>query len=142
MKEEHYAATMDVFPQQTKELNKLYPFYDALRENRFTTTKCKKCGALKWPPRTICPECISDDLEWIDLPSTGKIEIFTVEEVGVPLGFDRPLVHALVRLDNLDFTFFSRIVDVKPEQLTEGMSVVLKVLEIDRDRVTFAFKPL
>ena len=141
MKEEQYAATMDVFPQQTKLLNKLYPFYDALRENRFTTTKCKKCGSVNWPPRTICPECASSDLEWTDLPSTGKVDTFTVEEVGVPIGFDTPLIHALVKLDGSELTLFSRIVDAKPEDLSEGMSVALKVLDISRDRVTFAFRP-
>ena len=142
MKEELYSATMDVFPQQTKQYNQLYPFYDGLRENRFTTTKCKKCGKIKWPPRTICPECISDDLEWVDLPTTGTIEIFTVEEVGVPMGFDSPLIHALVRLDGMDFTFFSRIVGADPEKLQEGAKVALKVLEIDRGRISFAFEPV
>ena len=142
MGEEQYASTMDVFPQQKKEFNKLYPFYEALKENRFTTTKCSECGAIKWPPRTLCPECTSDELEWVELPTTGTIDIFTVEEVGVPMGFEAPLVHALVKIDNSDFRLFSRILDANPEELEIGARVGLKVLDISRDRVTFAFKPV
>jgi uncharacterized OB-fold protein len=142
VEDEKYVSTMDVFPLQTKEFNKLYPFYDALRDNRFTTTKCNKCGAMKWPPRTICPECVSDDLEWVPLSSTARVETFSVEEVGVPEGFDTPLIHALVTVDDTEITIFSRIVDAKPEQLEDGMRVGLKVLDISGDRVTFAYKPV
>lgn len=141
MEQERYIATMDLFPQQDKEHNKVYPFYDHLRDGRLTTTKCRACGALKWPPRTVCPECMSDDLEWVDLGQGGKVEIFTVEEVGIPMGFEKPLIHALVVLDNSPLTIFARIVDASPEQVKEGMRVKLKVMKIPRDRVTFAFKP-
>jgi len=140
--EEQYSATMDVFPQQEKKFNKLFPFYEALKENRFTSTKCSKCGVIKWPPRTLCPECTSDELDWVELPNTGTIDIFTVEEVGVPMGFEAPLVHALVKLDNSDFRIFTRILDVNPEELEIGARVGLKVLDVSRDRVTYAFKPI
>jgi len=65
-----------------------------------------------------------------------------VEEVGVPMGFDSPLIHALVRLDGMDFTFFSRLVGADPETLREGTKVALKILEISRGRVSFAFEPI
>jgi hypothetical protein len=84
---------------------------------------------------------MSDDLEWVDLGQGGKVEIFTVEEVGIPMGFEKPLIHALVVLDNSPLTIFARIVDASPEQVKEGMRVKLKVMKIPRDRVTFAFKP-
>ncbi len=142
MENMYYTTTMDLFPQQIREQNKLYPFYDALKENRLTTTKCKKCNSLNWPPRTICPECISDDLEWVDLPSTGRVDTYSVEEVGVPMGFNNPLIHALVKIDGTELTLFSQIVDTEVERLSEGMRVGLKVLDIDRDRVSFAFKPI
>jgi uncharacterized protein len=136
-----YVATMDLFPQEDKEHNKLYPFYENLRNNKLTSTKCRECGVVKWPPRSVCPDCMSENLEWVELGPTGKVEIFTVEEVGVPEGFERPLIHALVALDGSPLTIFSRLLDVAPDQIKEGMRVKLKVMEIPRDRVTFAFKP-
>ena len=40
-----YMVTMDLFPQQSKEFNQIYKFYEYLKEGRFTTTKCKECGS-------------------------------------------------------------------------------------------------
>jgi uncharacterized OB-fold protein len=83
---------------------------------------------------------MSDDLEWVDLPTTGVLDTYTVEEVGVPMGFETPLIHGLVKIEDGP-TLFCRITDAKPEELAEGMSVALKVISIDRDRVIYAFTP-
>lgn len=140
MREEIYWSCIDLFPQETEEHNRIFPFYNHLKEGRLTTTRCTACNAQAWPPRVVCPECMSDKLEWVDLPTQGLLDTFTIEEVGVPLGFERPLIHGLVKInDNL--TLFSRIVDTKPEELREGMAVMLKVIPIDRERVIYAFKP-
>ncbi len=56
------------------------------------------------------------------------------------MGFENPLIHGLVKLEGGP-TLFSRISDAKPEELEEGMSVTLKVIPIDRDRVIYAFTP-
>ncbi|HQO77739.1 MAG TPA: zinc ribbon domain-containing protein, partial [Thermodesulfobacteriota bacterium] len=135
-----YWSSIDLYPLQSEEHNRIAPFYQHLRENRFTTTRCTRCGAEPWPPRVVCPECMSDQLEWIDLPVTGVLDTFTIEEVGVPLGFERPLVHGLVKINDR-LTLFSRIVDAKLEELKEGMTVTLKVIPIPRDRVIYAFTP-
>lgn len=140
MSDDIYWSSIDLFPLETEEHNRIYPFYDHLKQGRLTTTRCKACSAQAWPPRVVCPVCVSDDLEWIDLPTEGILDTFTVEEIGVPLGFENPLVHGLVKIDE-NLTLFSRIVDVRPEELEEGMSLVLQVIPIDRDRVIYAFKP-
>ena len=94
-----YMATMDLFPQESKEFNQIYPFFEHLKEGRFTTTKCADCGAEPFPPRILCPECWSTTMEWIDWPTTGTVVELTEEVVGVPLGFGKPpLIHALVDL--------------------------------------------
>ena len=95
-----YMMTMDLFPQQSKEFNQIHTFYEFLREGRFTTTKCTQCGAEPFPPRVVCPECYSEELEWIDWPTIGTVIELTEEVAGVPLGFGPPpLIHALVDLE-------------------------------------------
>ena len=42
----------DPLPQQSADENRVYPFYDHLRENRLTTTECQDCGQ---PARGDCP---------------------------------------------------------------------------------------
>jgi uncharacterized OB-fold protein len=148
-----YIATMDLYPQQAPEFNRIYPFYQHLKEGRFTTTRCKKCGARPFPPRVVCPECMSDELEWVDLPTEGTVLVVTEEEVGVPLGFETPLIHALVDLDG-QLRLFTRIVNAKMGELKEGDRVRLHVFKVppvpmekgrevvEVERYYYAFEPV
>lgn len=149
-----YMVTMDLFPQQSKEFNQVYKFYEFLREGRFTTTKCTRCGAEAFPPRVVCPECYSDDLEWIDWPTEGTVIELTEEVVGVPLGFGPPpLIHALVDLQGKK-TLFVRITNCRQGQLKRGDKVRVMVFDVDpvpqevgrevvlADRVFYAFEPV
>jgi uncharacterized OB-fold protein len=149
-----YMVTMDLYPQQSKEFNQIHHFYDALKEGRFTTTRCTKCGSEPFPPRIMCPECTSTDLEWVDWPTEGTVIEFTEEVVGIPLGFGKPpLVHALVDLGGKK-TLFVRIVNCKEGQLKARDRVRLTVFnvapvpqEVGREtvempRVFYAFEPV
>ncbi len=120
--EDKYIATMDFYPLEAQEFNRVYKFYENLREKKLTTTKCKKCGATPFPPRVVCPECNSEDLEWVALPTRGKVLQFSEEMAGVPLGFEAPLIHACIDLGG-GFRFLSRIVHCPAGQLKEGDEV-------------------
>ena len=151
--ENRYIATMDIYPQESKEFNRMHPFYESLKQGRFKTTRCKDCGLQSFPPRVVCPDCLSENLEWVDLPTRGKVKVLTEEEVGVPLGFETPLIHALIDLAG-KLTIFSRVANCKVGQLKEGDEVQLYVFPVDpvpiqvgrevvlRDRVYYAFEPV
>ena len=79
---------LDMWPLEDPELNRIYPFYDNMKQGRWTTTKCKKCGNISYPPGVACPNCWSDELEWIDLPKTAKVVGMTETLAGAPTGFD------------------------------------------------------
>ena len=56
-----YPVSMDLWPMEAKEFNMVWPFYENLKQGRFTTTKCKDCGHVAFPPRgVICPACYSE----------------------------------------------------------------------------------
>jgi uncharacterized OB-fold protein len=129
----------DPVPQETPDQNRIYPFYDHLKEGRLTTTQCSPCGHIAWPPRIVCPECMSDDLKWVDFPPTGKIYAFTIQTGGVPPGFQAPLVYALIDFDN-DVRIISPLIETNPDDVAVGDEVVLKVVDAPRDRVLFFFK--
>lgn len=149
-----YMITMDLYPQENEQFNQVYPFFEYLREGRFTTTKCKDCGAEPFPPRIMCPECTSMNMEWIDWPTEGTVVGVTEEEVGVPPGFGKgPLIHALVDLQGKR-NFFVRILNCQSGQLKEGDKVKLTVFDIEPvpmdvkggvqevPRVYFGFEPV
>lgn len=124
-----YAVTMDMYPLQSKEWNRIYPFYDNLREGRLTTTACKDCGKKSFPPRVICPECLSENLEWVDLPTKGKVLVVSEEEIGVPMGFETPLIHALIEIG--EFKMMVRVNGVQMGELKEGDEVKLYVFPVE-----------
>ncbi|MBI2954368.1 MAG: Zn-ribbon domain-containing OB-fold protein [Chloroflexi bacterium] len=143
MSEQPYINTMDVYPLEAAEQNKLYKFYDSLREGRLTTTKCTSCGHIPWPPRTLCPNCTSDEFEWIDLPRKARIYSCTVQTAGVPPVFEIPLYMAMVEFDN-GLRMLTRLVETTEDDLEIGREVELAVLEVPgpMSRVVHAFKPV
>ena len=151
-----YPATMDMWPIEAKEFNRSWPFYENLKQGRFTTTKCKDCGNVSYPPRVICPQCYSENREFIDLPKKGKVVVFSEEVKGVPLGFESPLIHAVVDL-GVDPVkrLLTRIINCPAGTLKRGDEVQLAVFDIPAmpiekgragtimaERVFFAFEPV
>ncbi len=45
----------------------------AAAEGRFALQHCADCGAVQYPPRDACCECLSVDLHWQDTDTTAKI---------------------------------------------------------------------
>ena len=151
-----YPVTMDLWPVEAKEFNRVWPFYENLKQGRFTTTKCKDCSKVAFPPRVICPACYSDNLEYTDLPKKGKVIIFTEEVKGVPLGYDSPLIHAVIDLGVDPFRrMISKIINCPAGALKRGDEVQLVVFDVPTipiekgkagtimaERVFFAFEPV
>ncbi|MBI4319604.1 MAG: Zn-ribbon domain-containing OB-fold protein [Chloroflexi bacterium] len=137
--EQPYVYILDPYPQQTPEQTRLYPFFEHLRDGRLTTSKCKRCGALPWPPRVVCPTCMSDDLEWSELPLEGKIYGYTVQEAGLPPGYDPPVVFALIDLAN-GVRLLSVIEDSDISEIESGANVELIVKNVPYGRVMPAFR--
>lgn len=136
-----YSYTLDTIPQQGKEHNKLYLFYDNLRGGKLTTTQCRDCAKTSWPPRTVCSECLSGNLEWVNLPDTGKILYFTVQVSGAPPGYELPLIFAAIELTP-EIRFIGRIIEADPEQLKVGQTVKVKAIPVPGGRVLPAFVPV
>jgi uncharacterized OB-fold protein len=154
--EGRYSPTLDMWPIEAKEFNRIHEFYENLREGKFTTTKCKKCGRVSYPPRVICPACYSDELEWIELPKKGKVTVVVEKWGGVPICYEPPLIDAWIDLGKNSPVrhILSRMVNCPPETLKEGDAVQLVVFDvpahpielrketIKAERVFFAFEPV
>lgn len=53
-------------------------FWENCAEHRLTVQKCKKCGNLRWPAAYLCPECLSEETEIVELPQEGILYSFVV----------------------------------------------------------------
>ncbi len=130
---------LDYYPLEDSKETRISQFFQNLKKGQLTTTKCKNCAKLLWPPRIICPECFSTDLEWVDLGTQGELYAFTEVRAGAPLGFvqDTPMRVGLVRIGGLLLS--SRIDNAKYSDLKIGNTVLLKVVELEDGRVFYRF---
>jgi uncharacterized OB-fold protein len=127
-----YVRAVDPLPLESAEHNKLHAFYANLAEGRLVTTRCTGCGRIDWPPRAFCPACTSDAFEWEELSREGRIHGFSVQETGVPAGFPRPLVFAIVEVSGL--RVFAPLTSVgDPGRLATGARVRLAPIRVADD---------
>ena len=125
-----------------------------LNEDKLMGCKCKGCGILYLPPRPLCIECYSSDMEWVEMKSKGKLAAFTAIYVGPPSmvaeeGFDRknPYCVGVVELEG-EVKIGARIegVDTKnPETIKVGMPLTVKFLhrgEGEKMKTFIAFEAL
>jgi uncharacterized OB-fold protein len=126
-----YFRATDPFPLESAEHTKLHEFYARLAEGRLVTTRCAGCRTTAWPPRGFCGECASDAFEWVDLPRSGTIHAFTVQDTGLPAGFEGPRVFAIVKVDG--HRVFALVTGVEATAVKIGQRVCLAPIRVDDD---------
>ncbi|MBI2161157.1 MAG: OB-fold domain-containing protein [Candidatus Rokubacteria bacterium] len=126
-----YFRATDPFPLESADHTKLHEFYARLGQGTLATTKCAGCGTAAWPPRGFCPECGADTFDWVELSAEGTVHAFTVQETGLPAGFEGPRVFAIVKVDG--HRVFSILVDADPVKLAVGQKVRLAPLRVADD---------
>jgi len=130
---------LDFYPLEDAKLTGISQFFTNLKEGHLTTTKCKKCSKLLWPPRIVCSNCLSNEFEWVDLGVEGELYAFTEMRVGAPLGFveDVPFCIGIVKIN--DLLISSRIDNAKYDQLKIGDKLKLKIVKLEDGRVFYRF---
>lgn len=118
------------------------PFWTALREGKFVTTRCQACGEISFPPRLLCPACLSDQREWITLSGRGKIYAFTLNRI-VPRGYvpEAPYVTAMVDLEEGP-RLLTRLENAAYDQLQIGQAVKVAFKTLTDEITFFYFEPV
>lgn len=128
-------------------------FYRYLSQHKLMGSRCRANGKLYVPPRAMCPESHSIDMEWVEMSGQGKLRAFTVIGVGptamVEAGYNlkNPYCAGLVELAEGP-TVSAQILGVdvaQPETIKIGMP--LKVTFIERGqgeekRAYLGFEPV
>jgi uncharacterized protein len=92
------SADLKPVPELT-ELNR--PFFDAAAEGRLAIQGCVPCGHHWFPPARRCPECLSGDVEWLDVTGRATLWSWIRMHQKYFAGFadDLPYVVGFVQLD-------------------------------------------
>ena len=77
------------------------PCWNGLREGVLRVQRCRDCGRHVFYPRSLCPHCLSESLEWVEVSGRGKLYSFTVVRRAMHPAFqeDVPYVYAIVELE-------------------------------------------
>lgn len=71
------------------------PYFEAAAEGRLLLKHCSDCGEVHHYPRSLCPFCWSDKLEWADTSGRGTVYTYSVTRRGA----GAPFCIAYVSLD-------------------------------------------
>ena len=53
-------------------------FYKFCSQAKLMGVRCKRCGEMLCPPRTICPNCFANTFEWTEIKGLGKLLTYTI----------------------------------------------------------------
>lgn len=100
------------------------PFWQALREHRVMIQRCSDCATWVFYPRSNCPHCLSDQLNWIEISGQGEIYSFTIARVPTLPEFadEAPQILAVVQLPEGP-RINTTLVGMSPEMAKIGMKV-------------------
>ncbi len=118
-------------------VTKTAKFVDLLQEGKIEGTVCKKCGAKFFPPRADCATCLSNEMDWFDMPKKGKLETFTTAYYA-PFGFEAAPPYTMGVVDFGGLKAFARLSKaIKIEDIKVGMDVSIQPLKYDDGQISF-----
>ncbi|QFU82916.1 Zn-ribbon domain-containing OB-fold protein [Natronorubrum aibiense] len=98
---------------------------DATEEGDAYYLECAN-GHGSLPPRRVCPDCGSTDLEEVPLPETGVIETFTVTHVPTP-AFEDDAPYATAVADFGPVALTGQVVGIDLDAIETGLEVALEI---------------
>ena len=117
------------------------PYWEAAKQEQLVAPQCRACGTFRFPPSPFCPECRSQDTEWVRLSGRACVFSFSVVR-GLPGQPGLLLVPAVLELaDAPGIHLVSNVIDVLPEDVSIGMSVDVMFVDIADGWKLPVFKP-
>ena len=124
-----------------------------LSEEKLMGCRCKGCGTVFLPPKPICTGCHGRQLEWVEMPDTGRLAAFTCITIGPPAmqaeGYNRknPYCSGVVEVgDGIRVDARIEGVDPKqPETIKVGMAMRADYLHREKEGIrmtVLAFRPV
>jgi len=116
-------------------------FWEGVDRGELLIQHCTSCGKLRHPPRPMCPNCQS--LEWDTVTASGKGEVFSFiipHYPQVPF-FEYPYVVAVIALEE-GTRLISNVIDIDPGDVTVGMPVEVRFVNVDGELTLPLFAPV
>jgi uncharacterized OB-fold protein len=121
-------------------ITKVNDFISYLEDGKVMGTRCKECGLFFFPPRADCHQCLTSDMEWVEVSGKGKLVTYSKLEFA-PIGFGDDLPYAIAVLDYGEYKIFGRISsDVPEDEIQVGMEMTTKANTLSNGQLNFVFQ--
>jgi len=114
----------------------LQRFIEALSVGKLVTSKCSACKNVIWPPSSVCPKCLSNEIEWINMDGKGRLIEFSESFL-----MNQPSIFGVVEL-NGNIKLIAKIECDNISQLKKGIGVKMIRCGIKNNNPYYEFQPI
>ena len=125
-----YAKLIPTYDTDTK------GYWEACKLHQLHLPKCNDCGEYYYPPRAICPHCLSGDITLTKVSGRGKVDSMTIVHQNRSPGWsdEVPYILAYIKLEDADVQMLSNVVDVDdPYAVKIGTPVEVTFRDINEE---------
>lgn len=116
---------------------------EGLARHEIWLQRCAACGALRFPPRALCPVCLSDAVQWIPSRGRGTVYSFTVTYQNHAAGFRDAVPYVLALVDLAEgVRLLTNVVGCAPDAVRVGMPVEVVFDEVAPGVTLAKFRPV
>ncbi len=117
-------------------------YWEALQRHELYIQRCRDCGTFRFPPRAVCPACLSSAVEWVRASGRGAVYSVTVTHQNQAPGFrdDLPYVLAIVELSEGP-RLMTNVVGCAPDAVHIGMAVEIVYDDVTAEVTLAKFRP-
>ncbi len=116
------------------------PFWEGARRGELLLPRCGDCQHTWWPPGPVCPQCLSDRVEWRRASGRGVVASWVVFHRRLVPGFEPPYNVAWVQLEEGP-RLVANLVDVPLAEIRTGMPVEAVFQRLTDEVTLVQFRP-
>ncbi len=119
------------------------PFFDGAREHRLLIQQCTTCGAVMWPVKSRCNNCLNPTVTWIQASGKGTLYTFALMHQVYHPGFADEVPYNIAQVDLAEgLRVMSNIVGCSNADLEIGMPLEVTFEDISDEVSLPKFKPI
>jgi uncharacterized OB-fold protein len=122
-------------------ISKTIKFWEGLEQGIIFSTKCIKCGKLFFPPAADCSNCLSSEIDWVELSTEAEIETYT-HVVVRPTSYQhcKPYTVAIGKLEE-GVKVLAWLTGFKLSDIKVGVKAKLVAKKTDEGNLTYELVP-
>lgn len=119
------------------------PFWNGCRAHRLVMPRCRACGQFHYPPGSVCPHCLEEQLDWQEVSGRGTVVSWVVYHHVYHPGFAAEVPYNVAVIELAEGPrLISNVVGCPPSALAVGMPVEVVFDDVTPRATLPRFRPI